>query len=552
MHNRLFCAFICLLLLGCTTTQEPSPAPETPVSPADAHALLQYQGDYFVTAGNCAFCHTSLLDDQGRDVSIDSHWRSTMMANAARDPYYRATVRSEVTAFSEHQAAIERKCATCHTAMAFTTVEAQGKQALLLDNGFFSQKHDVHLLAEDGVSCTACHQIQDHKLGEFASFSGGYLIDTKTPHGDRLSFGPAGTTDALAALMQNVSGYIPESAAHMSSSDYCAVCHTLFTNTFTASGEITDHLFPEQTPYLEWLHSSHAGETSCQNCHMPAAEGAVRIANTGGEPRTPFNQHQFVGGNVFMMQLFRNNADALNVSAADQHFEQTEALTRQQLTGQTLSLSLDAEPDGSHLLINVALKNLAGHKFPSGFPSRRAWLHLLVKDAAGQVVFESGGWDSQGAVLTNRNDHNGQQYEPHYDLIDNPEQVQIYESIMGTIEGELTTSLMLAHHYIKDNRLLPAGFDKTSAGENIQVAGSALDDVNFTGGGDTVSYRVNMSQYSAPLSVSAQVLYQPAGYRWLHKFSGDDSAEAIAFLSFLQNTPPVPVVVASQEMKYTP
>jgi hypothetical protein len=99
MHNRLFCAFICLFLFGCTTAQEPSPAPETSVSPADTHALVQYQGDYFVSAGNCAFCHTGLLDEQGKDVSIDSHWRSTMMANAARDPYYRATVRSEVNAF---------------------------------------------------------------------------------------------------------------------------------------------------------------------------------------------------------------------------------------------------------------------------------------------------------------------------------------------------------------------------------------------------------------------------------------------------------------------
>jgi hypothetical protein len=181
--------------------------------------------------------------------------------------------------------------------------------------------------------------------------------------------------------MQNVSGYIPEGAAHMSSSEFCAVCHTLFTNTFTAAGEITDHLFPEQTPYLEWLHSSHAGESSCQDCHMPAAEGSARIANMGGEPRAPFNQHMFVGGNVFMMQLFQNNAEALSVTATNQQFQKTEQLTRELLEEQTVRLALSAGHSGDDLLITVDIDNLTGHKFPSGFPSRRAWLHLVVQDA---------------------------------------------------------------------------------------------------------------------------------------------------------------------------
>jgi hypothetical protein len=552
MHSRFIYAFVCLFLFGCTAAPTPTPPPSATQSSGDPHALIQHQGDFFVAAGNCGFCHTGLQDERGADVSIDSHWRSTMMANAARDPYYRASVRSEVNAFPQHRSAIENKCATCHTAMAFTTAGARGESPLLLDSGFFSQQNDMHLLAEDGVSCTVCHQIQDHEMGEFASFSGEYQIDTQTPHGDRLSFGPAGTTAALAAIMQNVSGYIPEESLHLSSSEVCAVCHTLFTNTFTAAGDITDHLFPEQTPYLEWLHSSHAGETTCQGCHMPVAEGSVRIANTGGDPRSPFNQHQFVGGNVFMMQLFKNNSEALNVTADRQHFDVTEQFTRQQLEEQTLQLNIDAENQGDELLIAVNITNLTGHKFPSGFPSRRAWLHVTVYDAHQQAVFESGGWNRQGAITTNRNDSNGQQYEPHYDLIDSQDQVQIYESIMGCMEGEITTSLMLAHHYIKDNRLLPAGFDKDTASAYIQVAGEARSDPNFVGGSDTVYYRVNTSQAPGPLIITAQMLYQPAGYRWLHKFSGDDSAEAITFLSFLQNTPPEPVIVVSQELKYTP
>jgi hypothetical protein len=548
MSSRLFCAFVCLLLLGCSAA--PTPAPTVTAPTGEPHALIQHQGELFVASGNCAFCHTGLQDEQGSDVSIDSHWRSTMMANAARDPYYRATVRSEVNAFPQHGAGIERKCATCHTAMAFTTAQANAENPLLLDGGFFSQQNPLHLLAEDGVSCTACHQIQDHQMGEFASFSGEYRIDMKTPHGERLSYGPVGTNPALASLMQNVSGYIPEESGHMGSSEFCAVCHTLFTNTFRATGEITDHLFPEQTPYLEWLHSSHAGETTCQDCHMPVADGAARIANTGGEPRAPFNQHQFIGGNVFMMQLFRNNAEALNVTATDEQFTATEQQIRRLLEEQTVKLGVRAEGEGSDLLIQVDIENLAGHKFPSGFPSRRAWLHVVAYDANQALFFESGGWNAQGAIHGNRNDSNGQEYEPHYDVITQPDQVQIYESIMGCMEGKLTTSLMLAHHYIKDNRLLPAGFDKLSASEHVRVAGNAENDDNFVGGHDTVFYRIDTAGRPGPFTITVEMLYQPAGYRWLHKFSGDDSAEAILFLSFLQNTPPAPARIAWQELRY--
>ena len=41
--------------------------------------------------------------------------------------------------------------------------------------------------------------------------------------------------------------------------------------------------------------------------------------------------------------------------------------------------------------------------------------------------------------------------------------MQIYESIMGTPAGAPTTGLLQATQYLKDNRLLPRGFDKRTA-----------------------------------------------------------------------------------------
>jgi hypothetical protein len=61
--------------------------------------------------------------------------------------------------------------------------------------------------------------------------------------------------------------------------------------------------FAEQMVYPEWAHSSYRDTASCQGCHMPAAEGGVVLSITGGELRSPFMQHVFVGGNFYMPDL---------------------------------------------------------------------------------------------------------------------------------------------------------------------------------------------------------------------------------------------------------
>ena len=68
--------------------------------------------------------------------------------------------------------------------------------------------------------------------------------------------------------------------------------------------------------------------------------------------------------------------------------------------------------------------------------------------------------------------------------------MQIYESIMGTPAGAPTTGLLQATQYLKDNRLLPRGFDKRTAAAEIGVFGAAAADEDFTGDGDRVRYRI--------------------------------------------------------------
>ena len=55
-----------------------------------------FTSEHFSGSANCTMCHNGLNDQNGLDVSIETDWSSTMMANATRDPFWKAKVRSEL------------------------------------------------------------------------------------------------------------------------------------------------------------------------------------------------------------------------------------------------------------------------------------------------------------------------------------------------------------------------------------------------------------------------------------------------------------------------
>ena len=94
------------------------------------------------------------------------------------------------------------------------------------------------------------------------------MIDTDLVAPDRPAFGPY--ADPEQDTMRGASGYTPQLGAQTQSADLCAACHTLFTPTLDATGAVVG-TFPEQTPYLEWQHSSFGGGLPCQG--VPHAAG---------------------------------------------------------------------------------------------------------------------------------------------------------------------------------------------------------------------------------------------------------------------------------------
>ncbi len=492
-------------------------------APRPSVPLATFTTADFSGSGNCTLCHSGLTDTTGQDVSIGTHWRSTMMANAGKDPLWRAKVSAEVARNPALRSVIEDKCSTCHMPMARTQAVTTGSAVALLGDGFFNPAHPLHAAGADGVSCTLCHQVQNVDLGVPASFTGHYRIDTSTAPPNRLIHGPF--VAPVQNQMRNVSGFTPVEGQHTRQSGLCATCHTLYTPTVDATGAVVGQL-PEQTPYLEWEHSSYgdgAGDDwSCQQCHMPAAAGPAIISNRPGggqlSPRSPFAQHYFVGANTFMLELLKTNADELGLTTSTTDLDATIQRTHAMVQPRAAKLSiLEHRIDDRTLTAVVDVESLTGHKLPTGFPSRRAWIHLTVEDASGRMVFESGRPRDDGTIVGNAADESTTAMEPHYQRITDAGQVQIYEAIMQDTDGRVTYTLLRGASYAKDNRLLPAGFNPVTAPADVGVYGEARFDHDFTGGSDHVTYTVDVTGSSAPLTVTARLLYQSVSSRFVQE-----------------------------------
>ena len=214
----------------------------------------------------------------------------------------------------------------------------------------------------------------------------------------------------------------------------------------------------------------------------------------------------------------------LDVSATQQEFSETIARVEQQLSQNTASLSLEElSLNGDSLETEIMIHVFTGHKFPTSIPTRRAWLHFVVKDSSGQIIFESGKQNPDGSIQGNAADIDPLAYEPHYELITQPDQVQIYEGIMQNSDKEVTYTLLRAGSYAKDNRLLPVGADKENLPADIAVYGFAANDADFVGGSDLVRYRVDTSGYEGPFTISVELLYETLSYRFVQDLLMDET-----------------------------
>ncbi len=490
----------------------------------------------FRTSDRCVACHNGMKTSGGEDISIGFQWRASLMANSARDPYWQGSVRRESMDHPESQAAIEDECSTCHMPVQHLADKSGGKKTEVFAHLPLTSSEVGKRAATDGVSCAVCHQIQDINLGKEETFNGNVVVAGMEKKDGRAEYGPFAVDAGHTRVMQtSTGGFVPEQGAHIRDSALCGTCHTLYTKALGPGGTQVGVL-AEQMPYKEWLHSDYTKKETCQSCHMPEVAEAVPVTALFGEKRVRMHRHVFVGGNFLMERVLNEHRGDLGVDALPQELNDAVDRTIEFLKTKAARVTLGTvEATGEGLSFEVKVENLTGHKLPTAYPSRRAWLRVAVTDRDGRAVFESGALNPDGSIVGNDNDADPLRFEPHYREITRADEVEIFEPILKDSEGRVTTGLLSAVGYAKDNRLLPSGFDKVTADKDVQVVGDAAGDPGFTDSGSLVRYRVGTGGAVGPFHVVAELWYQPIGFRWAHNLAPYKAMEAERMVTYYEH-----------------
>ncbi len=506
-------------------------------------SLYEGANQEFLSAGSCDHCHgtdpagLASVDGEGADINVVSDWSSTMMANSARDPYWRAKVSHEVFINPQLQEEIEGTCTKCHAPLGRYAALIHGIENYSIED----MKQDS--VALDGVSCLACHQQAPQPL--VAMHTGQLIFDP-----ENFAFGQY--TSPLISPMAEYTGYIPEYASHTSDSKLCASCHSLVTETVDLSGNLTGDQFVEQATWHEWLNSSYStDDISCQSCHLPKLEGQNIILSAGFEttPRDSFALHTMAGGNTLMLGLMRDNHEALGIFAGESQFNKTIAATNDNLMNKSLHLQVStSNRTADTLYVDVKLRNITGHKLPSGYPSRRMSVHFIASDLNGNEIFRSGGFDGN-YFLTSET----MPFEAHHDVINSEDQVQIYEMVMGDLNSQRTTILTRGFTHLKDNRLVPTGFTTASNVYDTTAIVLNIADTDFNydplegSGTDIIHYRMPTNAFTEELNVKVEVYYQSIPPIWLTELFNTPTPEINSFNVMLNNTDNLPVLMKSSD-----
>ena len=342
------------------------------------------------------------------------------------------------------------------------------------------------------------------------------------------------------------------------------------------------HHHVEQATYLEWLNSEYENEfdpdnpkaQTCQDCHMssdyhnddldlhlkrlvtriaaiqddtyPDAENLadhkellVRLREEG------YSRHNFRGLNVFLLEMFNQFDDVLGVRKNDFMTGSTNDIAHavddflRQAKHDVAALAVDAQLESNgQLVATVDVQNKVGHRFPSGVGFRRAFLELLVveeaKDGRGEdrIVWSSGQTNDLGVLVDAEGNPLASEFfkkdkatgkqgcQKHHEVIDSPNQVQIYETLLHSAKHSYTTSFIHGSDVVKDNRLLPRGWREEGPGPALNgeflkathPGPVAWKDPRYRdgSGSDQVTYRAQLPAGVDPerLKVKATLYYQ--------------------------------------------
>lgn len=420
---------------------------------------------------------------------------------------------------------------------------------------------------------------------------------------------PAATSTLAPYAMKNGIGIEPLQSSYIQSSRMCGTCHTInlpvLDQGIAAVHSIEQSTYLEwlNSAYQNELGTPGPNATTCQGCHMrgsfhnpakdidqnqlnekvaaiqdetyPTSENQVPLDQITIKRRNDYRRHELLGLNVFLLELFKQFPDVLGVRP-DDYFSGSSTVVQdtidnftQQAQQRTAKVDLEATRANKNgqgsITANITVTNLAGHRFPSGVGFRRAFLEVIVasKSISGQdrVWWSSGRTNGLGLILDGANnvlpsefftdykDANGntrQAFQPHYQIVNAQNQVQIYEELVQGKDGRFTTSFVRRDKTVKDNRLMPLGWSSVGPDpvslngvflKATQPDGEALDDPDFLSpaGHDQIQYQISLPPNTPPnVEVRATLYYQAIPPYYLRdRFQGVPDGDATKRLYYM-------------------
>lgn len=512
----------------------------------------------FETSATCVSCHG------GYDAAVEpgSHFKGTMMGQAARDPLFYACL-----AIAEQDAPSSGDmCIRCHSPMGWL-----GGRSTPTDASQLTQAD------RDGVACDFCHRGVNPVYTAGASPPEDQaILDGMLPaHRPTNHSNGQFVTDPIprkrGPFSDPVAPHATIASAFHRSSDFCGTCHDVSNPAFDriagadyAPGPLDQAadsissltLFPLERTYSEWKASAFPGGvyapefagnkpdgivSTCQDCHMSDVLG--KGCNDPAAPtRADLPRHDLTGGNTWLgriiARLYPGETDSVALEAG--------AVRARALLRKSALVDLAVAAEGDSFRATVTVTNRTGHKLPTGYPEgRRMWLQLVARDGNGNVVFESGAWD------------------PATGLLAEDPQLVVYEAHLG-ISPPLAGAIGLPHgpsfHFAlndsvyKDNRIPPAGFTNAA----FAAFGGAPVDETRPGPRYADGQNWDVSGYALPAtarSASVRLLYQTTSKEYvefLRDHNTTNSAGQLMYDLWAQNGKAPPESMAEDSATFAP
>ncbi len=433
MNGRVAIVVVGLVMVAVSAgkAQQATVAPQTPGQ--DAHQNL-FAENRFPSATTCATCHADIY----REWSVSAH------AYAQMSPVFNAM---HATTLKRTNGTNGDFCIRCHTPVGMNMKEAE-----------FMSNLDRHPTSREGITCIVCHRL-DQAYGKISGrlpiVEGDLFTGVFGPSGNAELKRAIG---AVSEFNMNTDPSKPGRGVHadaqelpqISTSGFCAVCHDVnLVNGFRLEEAFSDY-----------KHSPASGKgVRCQDCHMGKEPGipsgfavgpAARVGGKDTMPRKRSN-HMFAGPDYSIVHpgIFPHNTEAQALASLrewlefdhkagwgtdafenspgaskvtfparwrerDDRADAADILKRNrvlldEIAAQRLKLlkvgyqlgeiKVD-RADERGIKFKVEFKNgTDGHSTPTGFDAERVvWLQVVVKDAQGKIVLESGDLDPNGDI----------------------------------------------------------------------------------------------------------------------------------------------------------